>query len=113
MPPIVAIILGFLAAAAALILAVLPGAGPSDALEGPAHALAFATISFFFAASLPHRPWGGLSFALLLGLMIEGAQMLVPARTASLEDMIANLVGVAIGGLAYLTLRWLGSILRR
>jgi len=100
-PPLTAMILALVAAGGAVVLALLPYGGPPEHLQGFAHAGAFAVISFLFAHGLPRRPWGGLGAAFVLGIAIEAAQVFVPGRSASLEDMAANVVGILAGGLLY------------
>ena len=104
-----ALALAVAASAAALALALVPYGGPPDELQGLFHGGAFLVISFFFAISLPRKPWGGITVAFLLGLLIEGAQYFVPGRSASVEDIIANCAGIVAGGLLYAVLRFAGS----
>lgn len=96
-----AIILALAASGGALALAVMPYGGPPDHLQAYAHSGAFFVISFLLAFGMPHRPWGGLATAFILGLVIEGAQIFVPGRSASLGDLAANLAGILAGGLFY------------
>lgn len=57
------------------------------------------------AAVCPRAPWGGLASAAILGGAIEAAQVVVPGRTASLDDLMANAAGIAAGGLLYAAFR--------
>ncbi len=93
--------LALVASAGAIAFALLPYGGPPDHLQGLAHAGAFLVISFLFAGSLPRRPWGGLGVAFILGIAIEAAQAFVPGRSASVDDMAANVIGILAGGLLY------------
>ncbi|MGD1935554.1 MAG: VanZ family protein [Candidatus Phaeomarinobacter sp.] len=101
-----ALVLAVTASATALTMALMPYGGPPEELQFLFHGGAFLIIGFFFAVSLPHKPWGGLLLAFALGLTIEGVQHFVPGRSASVEDMLANCVGIASGGLLYAAVKF-------
>ncbi|HWI30263.1 MAG TPA: VanZ family protein, partial [Microbacterium sp.] len=61
-----------------------------------------ANIMFFVPLGLlltllVRRPWVGVLLALALSACAELAQGLLPARTASVRDVLANVLGAAIG----------------
>lgn len=62
------------------------------------HGLAFAALVCSARLAFPatHLFWTVL-YSLLLGLIIELTQGLMPLRTPSVEDMAANLAGVFVG----------------
>lgn len=65
------------------------------------HGLAFASLAFAARWAFPECSWRRLLASLLgCALAIEWVQTLEPARTASLTDMLANLLGMACGLLA-------------
>ncbi|MCQ4346640.1 VanZ family protein [Pseudomonas stutzeri] len=69
------------------------------------HLAGFAALAFTARLAFPrlHAGWL-LSGSLLLALLIELGQELIPSRTPSLGDMSANLLGVLLGWFAG---RWL------
>ncbi len=74
----------------------LPGVGLWDKLQ---HALAYLALAFTGAIAFPdRRRHGWLCLGLLvLGASLEGLQSLIPGRFGSVEDMLANAVGVGLG----------------
>ena len=62
------------------------------------HALAFAVLSLLLDFSFPGKRFGPAKIAALLGfgLSIEGMQYLLPHRVASLLDVLADAVGIAL-----------------
>lgn len=62
------------------------------------HAAAFAALVCSARLAFPraHTLWMAL-YCLVLALLIELGQSLLPMRTASVGDMIANITGVLIG----------------
>lgn len=62
------------------------------------HGLAFAALVCSARLAFPatHTFWTVL-YSLLLGVIIELTQGLMPLRTPSVEDMAANLAGVLVG----------------
>lgn len=101
--------LGHLAVLALLILCVIPlppppeGAWPwTDKLE---HALAFLVLTWWFAVARPPAArLGTAAWLVLLGAGIELVQWFLPWRSASVGDLLADSLGVALGlALAALT----------
>ncbi|WP_318190993.1 VanZ family protein [Pseudomonas fluorescens] len=66
--------------------------------EKPHHLLGFAILSLSCRLAFPKIEliWIVLG-CLLAGIFIEGAQGLMPRRTASVYDMLANSLGVLVG----------------
>ena len=63
-----------------------------------AHGLVYSTLMFWFALVRAPEHWRRLALAIFaLGLGLEVAQALLPYRTASLADAVANGLGVALG----------------
>lgn len=71
-----------------------------------AHCLAYAGIMAWFAVIAPRASWWRLAGAVIgLGIALECCQALLPYRTASFADAIANTLGVVIGaGTAWLVI---------
>ena len=70
------------------------------------HTGAFALLAFF--ALLIWTPTLRTAVLLLLfGVVIELAQLVVPARQADLLDVCANIVGIVSGYAAFYSARWL------
>ena len=92
---------GYLAAVFAL--AVYPLSQPvSTSNDKVDHALAFA--AFMILGRLAHlraRTVWLLAVGLLYGLLIEAVQYFVPNRCCSAGDVIADVVGLAIGALLF------------
>ncbi|MFM2042852.1 MAG: hypothetical protein RLY86_1428 [Pseudomonadota bacterium] len=102
-----------LALVAGLIAWILltPGLGPSEAyaLDKVTHAVAFAGLGFLSAITWPDRRGLllGLAGLAVLAVLTEGMQTLVPGRTGSPGDALADLAGalLGLGGVAWLRLR--------
>ncbi len=73
------------------------------------HALAFAVLSFGVqVAYFSSKPLAAALTMLGYGVLIELVQMLLPARTAELKDLVVDVIGIGIGmGLFALFGRWL------
>lgn len=69
-----------------------------------AHCLAYAVVMAWFAVVAPRTSWWRLAAAVIaLGIALEFCQGLLPYRTASFADALANTLGVVIGaGIAWL-----------
>lgn len=72
-----------------------------------AHCLAYAVLMAWFAMITPRASWWRLAGAVIgLGITLEICQALLPYRTASFADALANTLGVVIGvGVALLVAR--------
>jgi len=70
-----------------------------DALETFANVAVFVPVGAVFAILIgASRWWGALGASLALSAVVELAQLLfLPARTASLADVLANGIGAGIG----------------
>lgn len=83
-----------------LVAAARPRAGPSDEV---AHAVLFAGATFSVIASAHLAGWSQRGKALVIAVVVmlapvtELAQAMRPGRSAQLSDVVADLVGVAIG----------------
>ncbi len=74
-------------------------------IEFPANVLLFVPMGLLLTL-LVRRPWSGALVAVLLSVCAELVQTLLPARVASLRDVIANALGAVIGaGMAWLVIR--------
>lgn len=71
-------------------------------IEFVTNILLFAPLGFLLTL-LFGRSWRGVLLALLLSVAAEIAQMVIPSRQPSLRDILANLLGAALGaGIAWL-----------
>lgn len=76
-------------------------------IEFVANILMFAPLGFLLTLLFRH-PWYGVLLALTLSAGAELVQLVIPSRQASLRDILANVLGAAIGA----ALAWL-IVLRR
>ena len=71
-------------------------------IEFTANILMFVPLGFLLTLLLRHH-WWGVALALVLSVLVELAQIVIPSRQPSLRDILANVLGAAIGaGLAWL-----------
>lgn len=84
-----------------VILSVVPSGMPTgfDGGDKLQHLSAYMILGFFFAVLYPRRRPVVLLGLLLLGVLLEAVQGLLPVRVASPFDMLANTLGVLLGGL--------------
>jgi VanZ family protein len=111
--PYVHLRIGWLLVAIVIALSLAPNVPIPQTVPGysdkVAHVLAYSGLTMWFAiAALRHRWQVISSWFFLLGAVIETGQAIVPYRMASLEDIIANSVGI-IFGLLMATLLIAGS----
>jgi len=68
------------------------------------HVVGLAVLGVLMAASYPHaaatRPFLLTSIVIAYGILLETAQLVVPARTFTLADIAANTAGGAAGATA-------------
>lgn len=76
-------------------------------IEFTANILMFVPLGFLLTLLLRHH-WWGVALALALSAFVEIAQIVIPSRQPSLRDILANVLGAAIGA----ALAWL-IVLRR
>lgn len=78
-----------------------------DVIEVVANIVLFVPLGLLTALALPRRRWLAVPIALMVTVVIEvGQALLLEQRTPSVRDVLANLVGAAIGaGLAMLMIR--------
>jgi len=86
------------------LLPDLPGGGggiPDVVLHGSAYGLQAALLSWVLASRM--RPLRAIITAVLcatlFGAMVETLQVLQPARSVELKDVLANAVGACLGGI--------------
>lgn len=84
---------------AVLVLSLIPYAGPPPGTDKLVHVLVFAFLSSIPLLAFRRQQSILISLAIVVGVGFvgEAGQMLVPGREASLLDMGANLIGVALG----------------
>lgn len=71
-------------------------------IEFSANILLFVPLGFLLTLLLRHH-WYGVLLALVLSAGVEVAQIVIPSRQPSLRDIVANVLGAALGaGLAWL-----------
>ncbi|PKO76157.1 MAG: hypothetical protein CVU21_14760 [Betaproteobacteria bacterium HGW-Betaproteobacteria-15] len=90
-----------LAAAYALALWQPVRAWYSD-VDKLAHGLVFAGVYAALAWALRWKPWALATLALILGAAVEVHQYFLPRFSASLNDWLADAVGIALAGAAHL-----------
>ena len=76
-------------------------------IEFAANVLMFVPLGFLLTLLLRHH-WYGVVLALVLSAGVELAQIVIPSRQPSLRDVVANVLGPAVGA----ALAWL-IVLRR
>jgi VanZ family protein len=86
---------------AVLIVSVLAFGPQIELVPGgdkPNHVLAFVILAFLLDYSLPDSEFGGRKILALLtyGVFIESVQYLLPNRHFSLEDVLADILGVGV-----------------
>lgn len=72
-----------------------------------ANVLMFVPLGFLLTLLLRHH-WYGVALALVLSAGVELAQLVIPSRQPSLRDVLANVLGAAVGA----ALAWI-IVLRR
>ena len=88
------------------LAALLPGTQPpsSGGVDHYLHTLVFGGLTLITFAAFP-RAWITASAVFGTSILIEAGQMFVPERTASMDDVAANAIGVLIAALAILIWR--------
>lgn len=71
-------------------------------IEFVANILMFTPLGFLLALLFRH-PWYGVALSLALSAAVEVVQIVIPSRQASLRDVVANVLGAALGA----TVAWL------
>jgi glycopeptide antibiotics resistance protein len=77
-------------------------------IEFTANIILFVPMGFLLTLVFRH-PWYGASLAVVLSVVAELAQIVIPNRQATLRDVISNGIGAAVGAL----LAWLFVLRRR
>jgi glycopeptide antibiotics resistance protein len=77
-------------------------------IEFIANIVMFVPLGFLLTLVFRH-PWWGVLLALVLSAAVEVVQIVIPSRQASLRDVLANVLGAAVGAL----LAWLVVLRRR
>lgn len=65
-------------------------------IEFAGNVLIFIPLGLLLTLLLP-RPWLGVALALVISILVEVAQMVIPSREPSLRDILANLLGASVG----------------
>lgn len=74
-------------------------------VDAALNVILFVPLGFLMTCAL--RPsWLGMLVALALSVSAELVQTLLPARTASLRDILTNIVGAGIGVFVVVCMRW-------
>jgi len=77
-------------------------------VEFAANIVLFLPLGFLLTMYF-RRPWIGLAVAVALSASAEAVQQLIPGRTASVRDIVANALGAAVGSL----IAWLVIVVAR
>jgi len=77
-------------------------------IEFIANILMFLPLGMLLTLLFRH-PWAGFALAVILSISAEIVQLVIPGRTASLRDIVANGAGAAIGAL----IAWIVIVIRR
>ncbi len=90
----------WLAALAVLLLSLLPvdaGGAPAQS-DKLVHVLMFFVLALLWQLAYPRRgiDWIGLGGLAAFGLLIECAQFLLPWRSFSLADLLADVAGILL-----------------
>lgn len=101
--------IGWLMVAVVVVLSLIPTAPLPEITHGYddklAHALVYNVLMAWFAVSVNRSRWHRVAiWVFALGVALECGQALVPYRTASIADVIANSSGIAIGAIIALLL---------
>ncbi len=94
--------IGWLMVAVVVVLSLIPAAPLPDVAHGYgdklAHALIYSVLMGWFAVSADRSRWHRITmWVFALGVALECTQALVPYRTGSIADVVANSAGIAIG----------------
>lgn len=66
------------------------------------HALAFAALAFVFLRAYRHQVIWVITGCVAFGVGIELVQYFIPWRSAELADLVADIVGVLLGWMAFI-----------
>jgi glycopeptide antibiotics resistance protein len=58
-----------------------------------------------FLPGIKNRWWEWLLFGILFAVFVEGIQYILPYRAFNVNDLVANIIGVVIGGIIILTVQ--------
>ena len=100
---------GWLMIAAVIVLSLVP-IGPLPELAGGyddklAHGFIYSVLMAWFAVIVARPAWRDVAIALsALGAGLECCQALLPYRTASFADIVANTLGLVLGSVIALIL---------
>jgi VanZ family protein len=94
--------IGWLLVATVTVLSFVPGVPIPQTVPGysdkVAHALVYCGLTMWFVVAVLRHRWRVISaWMFLLGAALEACQAIVPYRMASLEDIVANSVGIILG----------------
>jgi len=105
-----AVAVGVTAVVVAASLVSLPEGGPDTFPSGLLHVVGYAAVAAAVARTRPSTRRGlavAVVAATVVGGGVEFLQSLVPGRTPSVDDAVANFVGAAVGAvLAAAVRRW-------
>jgi len=89
-----------------LVLSLVPGVDRPHILRSGnlEHLIAYAGTGFLIAAGLPPlRRWRGVLMLVVLSALLEIAQLVIPGRTAGIDNWFSSSLGAFLGMLAYYT----------
>lgn len=78
----------------------LPAAVDVAALEVGANVVMFVPLGLLLASGRVRHPWHAATIGLALSAAIETTQTLIPGRYPTMQDVVANTVGAALGAAA-------------
>jgi VanZ family protein len=96
--------IGWLLVGVIVSMSLMPGVPlpqvNADYSDKIAHCAIYASLMGWFASATPRARWGYFAVSVFtLGATLEACQALLPYRTASLADTVANGIGVAFGAI--------------
>jgi len=91
-----------------MVLMVMPVTGSLSRIPIPdkvSHLILFAVLGFLSSWALPKKHVIGITGSLVFAFLTEAVQFYLPYRQMDAVDLLADILGIGTGWLAYQTLR--------